>query len=397
MKSDFFVTISRNVWILGFVSLLTDVSTKMIDSVLPLFLVSTLGSDLLTVGLIEGIAESTASVLKVFSGIFSDYLGQRKQLAVLGYGLSTGVKLLFPFATSPTWVLIARFGDRFGKGIRVAPRDALIADVTDKNNLGAAYGLRQSLDTIGAFTGPIVAFILMSISENNFKLVFWVALIPGIFAVILLAVFIKEPKVKSQQAQKNILNWYTLKSLGKEYWILVTVTLIFNLGNSSDAFLLLQSERIGVPSAFVPLTIVVMNFTYFLSAYPVGLISDRVGRLGLLIGGFLLYALTYLGFAFTSTSWQIWVLFAMYGLYQGMTKGLFSAMVAEKVPANLRGTAFGFMNLAAGIALFIASILAGSLWKLISPQVAFVASSFFAVLAIAILLTLFTKINNPQT
>jgi MFS family permease len=397
MKSDFFVTISRNVWILGFVSLLTDVSTKMIDSVLPLFLVSTLGSDLLTVGLIEGIAESTASVLKVFSGIFSDYLGQRKQLAVLGYGLSTGVKLLFPFATSPTWVLIARFGDRFGKGIRVAPRDALVADVTDKNNLGAAYGLRQSLDTIGAFTGPIVAFILMSISEKNFKLVFWVALIPGILAVILLAVFIEEPKVKSQLAQKNLLNWYTLKSLGKEYWILVTATLIFNLGNSSDAFLLLQSERIGVPSTFVPLTIVMMNFTYFLSAYPVGLISDRVGRLGLLMGGFLLYTLTYLGFAFTSTSWQIWVLFAMYGLYQGMTKGLFSAMVAEKVPANLRGTAFGFMNLATGIALFIASVLAGSLWKLISPQVAFIASSFFAVLAIAILLTLFTKINNPQT
>jgi MFS family permease len=396
MKYQFFANIPRNVWILGFVSLLTDISTKMIDSILPLFLVSTLGANLLTVGLIEGIAESTASVLKVFSGILSDYWGQRKQLAVLGYGLSTLVKPLFALATSPVWVLIARFGDRCGKGIRVAPRDAIIADVTDKTNLGAAYGLRQSLDTIGAFTGPIVAFILMSLSGKNFQLVFWVALIPSVLAVILLAGFIKEPKTESKQIQKNLLRWDTLKSLGKEYWILVTVALLFNLGNSSDAFLLLQAQQVGISPTFVPLTIVVTNITYFLSAYPVGLLSDRIGRLGLLVGGFLLYALTYLGFAFTSASWQIWVLFALYGLYQGMNKGIFSAMVAENIPANLRGTAFGFINLATGIALLIANILAGSLWQLISPQVAFITGSVFAVVAIGVLLATRNRFN-PQT
>ncbi|MDY6900172.1 MAG: MFS transporter [Cyanobacteriota bacterium] len=387
MKSQFLTNIPRNVWILGFVSLLTDVGTKMIDSILPLFLVSTLGANLVSVGLIEGIAESTAAVLKVFSGILSDYWGQRKQLAVLGYGLSTIIKPLFALATSPAWVFVARFGDRFGKGIRVAPRDALVADVTDKTKLGAAYGLRQSLDTIGAFSGPIFAFVLMLISGRNFQLVFWVALIPSVLAVILLAAFIKEPNTRSKQTQKRLLRWHTLKNLGKEYWILVTVAFLFNLGNSSDAFLLLQAQQVGVSPTFVPLTIVVMNLMYFLSAYPIGLLSDRIGRLGLLVGGFVLYALTYLGFAFTSAAWQIWLLFALYGLYQGMSKGILSALVAEKVPANLRGTAFGFINLATGVALLIASILAGSLWELISSQAAFIAGSVFAVIAIIILLT----------
>lgn len=386
MKHQIFHNIPRNVWILGFVSLLTDISTKMIDSILPLFLVSTLGADLLTVGFIEGIAESTASVFKVFSGILSDYFRQRKQLAVVGYGLSTLVKPLFAIATSPAWVLIARFGDRIGKGIRVAPRDALVADVTNKANLGAAYGLRQSLDTIGAFTGPIVAFVLISLFGQNFQLVFWVALIPGFFAVVLLAVFIQEPKTKFEQTQKNPLDREILKSLGKEYWTLVVVALLFNLGNSSDAFLLLQAQQVGVSIAFVPLTIVVMNITYFLSAYPAGLLSDRIGRLGLLVSGFFLYALTYLGFAFSSASWQVWVLFMLYGLYQGMSKGILSAMVAETVPANLRGTAFGFINLAIGVALLVASILAGSLWELLSPKATFITGSIFAIVATGLLL-----------
>ncbi|RAM51892.1 MAG: MFS transporter [Hapalosiphonaceae cyanobacterium JJU2] len=386
MKHQIFENIPRNVWILGFVSLLTDISTKMIDSILPLFLVSTLGADLLTVGLIEGIAESTASVLKVFSGILSDYFRQRKQLAVIGYGLSTLVKPLFAIASSPVWVLIARFGDRVGKGIRVAPRDALVADVTNKANLGAAYGLRQSLDTIGAFTGPIVTFVLISMFGQNFQLVFWVALIPSIFAVILLAVFIQEPKTQFEQTQKNPLNRNSLKSLGKEYWTLVAVALLFNLGNSSDAFLLLQAQQVGISTALVPLTIVVMNLTYFLSAYPAGLLSDRIGRLGLLVSGFFLYALTYLGFAFTSASWQVWVLFMLYGLYQGMSKGILSAMVAETVPSSLRGTAFGFINLAIGVALLVASILAGSLWELLGSKATFITGGIFAIVATGLLL-----------
>ncbi|MGL5939120.1 MAG: MFS transporter [Waterburya sp.] len=386
MKSKILPNIPYNVWVLGFVSLLTDISTEMIHSVLPLFLVSSLGANLLTVGSIEGIAESTASILKVFSGALSDYLGQRKQLAVAGYGLSTLVKPLFAIAINPTWVLIARFGDRVGKGIRVAPRDALVADVTDVANRGAAYGLRQSLDTIGAFLGPLAAFGLMSVSEQNFRLVFWLALLPGILAVALLAKGIREPKTTVTNQRNNPLNWASLQSLGKNYWLLVIVALLFNLGNSSDAFLLLRAEQVGIAANFIPLTLMVMNVAYSLSAYPVGLLSDRIGRIGLLSNGLLLYALTYLGFAFVDHSWQIWLLFGLYGLHQGMSQGILLALVADRVPANLRGTAFGAINLATGIALLPASIIAGSLWETFGSQATFICGSIFAFSAIALLL-----------
>ncbi|GAB4239688.1 MAG: MFS transporter [Stanieria sp.] len=386
MNSKILPNIPDNVWVLGFVSLLTDISTEMIHSVLPLFLVSSLGANLLTVGSIEGIAESTASILKVFSGALSDYLGRRKQLAIIGYGLSTLVKPLFAVAINPTWVLVARFGDRLGKGIRVAPRDALVADVTDAANRGAAYGLRQSLDTIGAFLGPLAAFGLMSVSGQNFRLVFGLAVIPGILAVALLAKGIREPKTTLTHQRNNPLNWTSLQSLSKSYWSLVMVALLFNLGNSSDAFLLLRAEQVGIAANFIPLTLVVMNLAYSLSAYPVGLLSDRIGKIGLLSNGLLLYALTYLGFAFVDRTWQVWLLFALYGLDQGMSQGLLSALIADRVPANLRGTAFGVINLATGIALLPASLIAGSLWETINSQATFICGSIFAFSAIALLL-----------
>jgi MFS family permease len=378
-------TIPRNVWILGFVSLLTDISSEMIHSVLPLFLVSSLGANLLTVGWIEGIAESTASVFKIFSGALSDYLGQRKRLAVAGYGLSTLVKPLFALATTPTLVLLARFGDRVGKGIRVAPRDALVADATDLANRGAAYGLRQSLDTIGAFTGPLVAFMLMYFSGQNFRLVFWLALFPGILAVALLASGVREPRITSQR-QNNPLQWSALKGLGRSYWELVAVALLFNLGNSSDAFLLLRSQQVGISPSLIPLTLVAMNVVYSLSAYPVGLLSDRVGRMGLLVGGFFVYVLAYLGFAFVNAPWEVWGLFGLYGLHQGMSQGVLLALVADRIPAHLRGTAFGFINLATGVALLPASLLAGFLWQAINPRATFIAGSVFALAAIVFLL-----------
>ncbi len=387
MKPQLLRNLPRNVWILGFVSLLTDVSSEMIHSVLPLFLVSTLGASVATVGLIEGVAEATASVLKVFSGALSDYWGQRKGLAIAGYGLSTLVKPLFAIATSPAWVLLARFSDRVGKGIRVAPRDALVADVTAPSDLGAAYGLRQSLDTIGAFLGPLIAFALLSLSAQNFRLVFWVALLPGVLAVALLAVGVQEPKAPIR-AKQNPLRWSALKSLSRRYWWLVGVALLFNLGNSSDAFLLLRAKQVGIADPLIPLSLVVMNVAYSLSAYPIGLLSDRVGRMGLLVGGFSLYALTYLGFGFVQAPWQIWGLFALYGLHLGMSQGLLLAIVADTIPSALRGTAFGLINLVTGIALLPASLLAGFLWQSVSPQATFLVGSLFAIAAIFLLLAI---------
>jgi MFS family permease len=377
-------SIPRNVWVLGFVSLLTDVSSEMIHSVLPLFLVTSLGASLPIVGLIEGIAEATASIVKVFSGALSDRLGRRKELAVLGYGFSTVVKPLFAVANSPAWVLLARFGDRVGKGIRVAPRDALVADVTDASNRGAAYGLRQSLDTIGAFLGPIAATVLMFASGQNFRWVFWVAVIPGILAVSLLAIGVKE-RTKATPIKSNPLRLNTLKTLGREYWILAAVALLFNLGNSSEAFLLLRAQQIGIPNEWVPLALVMMNATYSLSAYPLGKLSDRIGRYGLLIGGFVLYAAIYLGFAYVQSPWQMWALLGLYGIYMGMTQGSLLALVADQVPSDLRGTAFGLMNLVTGIALLPASMMAGVLWQWVSPQAAFIVGSGFAIAAIALL------------
>jgi MFS family permease len=374
----------RNIWVLGFVSLLTDISSEMIHSVLPLFLVTSLGTDLVTVGLIEGLAEATASVVKLVSGTLSDRLGRRKELAILGYGFSTIVKPLFAIANSPGLVLLARFGDRVGKGIRGAPRDALVADSTDASNRGAAYGLRQSLDTIGAFLGPILATGLMLGSGQNFRLVFWLAVIPSILAVALLALGIKE-KSKAQPKQSQPLQWQTLKELGRDYWLLVAVALLFNLGNSSEAFLLLRAQQIGVAPAFVPLSLVVMNSTYLISAYPLGRLSDKIGRYRLLTGGFLLYALVYLGLAYVQTPVQMGLLLGLYGIHLGMTQGSLLALVADRVPSELRGTAFGFINLAIGLAILPASLIAGALWQWVSPQATFLVGSGFAIAAIVLL------------
>lgn len=387
LKSIFRQSIPRSVWILGIVSLLADVSSKMIQSLLPLFLVSVLGTDLVTVGLIEGVAESTASILKVFSGALSDYWGRRKELAVVGYGLSALVTPLFALASSPVWVLVARFADRVGKGVRVVPRNALVADTTTPEQRGAAYGLRQSLDTIGAFSGPLLAAALFSLGQN-FRLVFWLATIPGILSVVLLCLGVQEPSRATSQ-RHNPLQWNALYSLGRSYWMLILVALLFNLGNFSDAFLLLRAQQLGIATALVPLSFGVMNIAYFCSAYPIGALSDRIGRLGLLVSGFLLFALVYLGFAFAQAPWQIWILFALYGLYLGMTQGLLLALVADQVPMALRGTAFGLINFVTGVVLLPASLLAGALWQNISPQSTFVTGSAFAFVATILLLSTF--------
>lgn len=357
----------------------------MIHAVLPLFLVSGLGASVALVGLIEGIAEATASILKVFSGAISDYWQRRKALAVFGYGLSTAVKPMFIVAPNPFWVLLARLGDRTGKGIRVAPRDALVADSTDMSNRGAAYGLRQSLDTVGAFLGPLVAFYLMS-NTYNFRFIFGVALIPGVLAVACLALGVREPERPYQALKRsNPLNWEALQSLGSSFWGLAIAALLFNLGNSSEAFLLLKAKQIFIPDAQVPLVLVVMNLSYALSAYPVGVLSDLINRKTLLLLGWGLNALLCIGLAIAQDPWQVWLLVGGYGLYLGMTQGVLLAMVADRVPEHLRGTAFGFLNLLIGIALLPASLLAGWLWQTVSPGSAFIVGSSFAVAAIALL------------
>ena len=376
--------IPRNVWILGFVSLFTDTTSKIIQSLLPLFLVSVLGVNLVTVGTIEGIAESTASILKIFSGAFSDYWGKRKELAIAGYGLSALVIPIFALANSPFWVLVGRFGDRVGKGIRVAPRNAIVANATLPEQRGAAYGLHQSLDTIGAALGPLIAVALMYVSGQNFRLLFWLTTIPGIIAVFLLIFGIKEQSPIKKSSQ-NSLQWQVLKNLARGYWILLAVTLLFNLGNSSDAFLLLRSQQVGINNTFIPLAFMVMNFAYFLSAYPAGVISDRLGRYGLIIVGLLIYALVYLGFAYAQTDWQIWSLFTFYGLHKGISKGVLLAAIGDRVPAELRGTAFGAIALATGIVLLPANLIAGLLWENVGYQAPFIFGSILAILALLLL------------
>ena len=385
----------RNVWILGVAALLTDLSSEMIHSVLPIFLVLALGASTVTVGLIEGVAESVASIMKLFSGALSDWLGTRKTLVVAGYGLSTIVKPLFALAYSPAVVLMARTADRLGKGVRGAPRDALVADSVGPELRGAAFGLRQSLDTTGAFLGPAVALVLMLVTHCNYRLIFWCAVIPAVIAVLLLAAGVQEKKSTRDDGIRSPLRWRSLKTLGRQFWILVVAALLFNLGNSSDAFLLLRARQLGVPTELVPLTMVVMNITYMFSAYPAGVLSDRVGRFGLLLGGFIVYGIVYAGFAVVSTTWAVWILFAIYGLYLGMSQGVLLALVSDQVPAQQRGTAFGFINLASGLTLLPSSLLAGVLWAQISPVAPFAIGSFFAFASVAFLLLFFKDKTAP--
>ena len=383
-----FENIPTNVWVLGFVSLLTDMGSGVVYALLPFFLVSTLGTNILTVGLIEGGAEIMAAIAKLFAGGFSDYWRQRKGLALMGYGLSALSKPLFALTSGPAWVLGVYLCDRLGKGIRVAPRDALIADSASAEQTGAAYGLRQSLDTIGAYLGPLAAFALMAWTTQDFRFVFALTLIPGILAVGLLAVGVQEPeKTYAPKQRPNLFNGSVLLSLGRDYWLLLAVALVASLGNSSNAFLLLRAGDVGISATVAPLMLVVMNVAYFLSAYPAGVISDRINRSGLVIASFALFSLVYAGFAVVQAPWQAWTLFAAYGVFLGFNKGVLPAMIADVVPVELRGTAFGVFNLAVGLSLFAASLLAGVLWHIQGPSVAFGWSSGLgAIAALALLI-----------
>jgi MFS family permease len=377
--------IPRGIWVLGFVSMLMDISSEMVHSLLPMFLVGSLGVSVLVVGLIEGLAEATALIVKVFSGTLSDYLGRRKGLAVLGYALGALSKPLFALSSGAGLVITARLLDRVGKGIRGAPRDALVADIAPPEVRGAAFGLRQSLDTVGAFTGPLLAVGLMLLWANDFRAVFWVAVIPGVLSVLLLMVGVHEPERQADAPRSNPINRANMRRLSAAYWWVVGIGAVFTLARFSEAFLVLRALQLGVAMAWVPLVMVAMNVVYAASAYPFGWLSDRISHTRLLVAGLLVLVLADAVLA-TSTDWVSLLLgVALWGVHMGMTQGLLATMVADTAPADLRGTAFGLFNLVSGVAMLIASVLAGWLWDTHGAASTFVAGAVFALSALLLL------------
>ncbi len=375
----------RAIWVLGCVSLLMDVSSEMIHSLLPLFLVGPLGLSVLVVGVIEGVAEATALVAKVFSGALSDWLGRRKRLALIGYALGAASKPFFALAQGAGVVIAARFVDRIGKGIRGAPRDALVADIAPPALRGAAYGLRQSLDTVGAFAGPLLATGLMLMFMNDFRLVFWIAVVPGVLAVLLLALGVQEPERARPARAVNPIRREALVRLGGAYWGVVGLGALFTLARFSEAFLVLRAEALGVPAALVPLVMVAMNLVYAGSAYPFGKLADAMDHGRLLALGLLPLIAADVVLA-TAGGWPaLLVGVAFWGLHMGMTQGLLAAMVADTAPDDLRGTAFGVFNLVAGVAMLAASAIAGALWQWVGAPATFAAGAAFAALTLATL------------
>ncbi|MES2610570.1 MAG: MFS transporter [Pseudomonadota bacterium] len=372
-----------SIWALGFVSLLMDISSEMIHSLLPVFMVAVLGVNMLTVGIIEGVAEATALVLKVFSGALSDWWGRRKPLAVLGYGLGALSKPLFAMASTVGWVVAARLLDRVGKGIRGAPRDALVADLAPEGMRGAAFGLRQSLDTVGAFLGPLLAMGLMLLWANDFRAVFWVAVLPAVLCVVLLLVGVREPERPAGAARTNPIRRDNLRRLAPRYWWVVALGAVFTLARFSEAFLLLRLQQGGLPLAWTPLVLVLMNLVFALGAYPLGRLSDRMSHTTLLAWGLVVLIAADALLALRGHGIAAWLGVALWGLHMAMTQGLLATMVAATAPADLRGTAFGMFNLVSGLALLVASVVAGLLWDQWGAGATFAAGMLFATLALA--------------
>ncbi|HEN8801026.1 TPA: MFS transporter [Pseudomonas putida] len=386
--------IPRSVWALGFVSMFMDISSEMIHALLPLYMVTVLGTSVLAVGVIEGIAEATASITKVFSGALSDRMGKRKLLTVLGYGLGALTKPVFPLASGLEWLTAARFVDRVGKGIRGAPRDALVADITPAELRGAAFGLRQTLDTVGAFLGPLLAIGLMWLTASHFQTVFWVAVIPACVAVYILVAFVREPETPTMtRPVRAPLALRELVRLGPAYWRLISLATLFTLARFSEAFLLLRAQDMGLAPLWAPAVLVLMALAYSLSAYPAGVLSDRVGRRGVLLAGLGLLMAADLLLALLPGWAGLTLGVAAWGLHLGFSQGIFAAMIADSAPANLRGTAFGVFNLLTGVALLAASVVAGLLWDGAGFQATFLVGAGFASATLLGVTLLRTKVR----
>lgn len=376
--------VPRSVWAIGFVSMFMDVSSEMIHSLLPVFLVTDLGASVALVGLLEGIAEATASITRVFSGWFSDRLGHRKWLAVAGYGLGALTKPIFPIAVTPLEVFAARFADRIGKGIRGAPRDALVADIAPPEIRGAAFGLRQSLDTIGAFAGPLIAMALMFVLAGNIRAVFAWAVVPAALAVAVLIFAVQEPRpVDGVRHPRPPIRWIDVLAMGGAFWSVVALGVVFTMARFSEAFLVLRAQDVGLAIALVPVVMVVMNVVYSVVAAPAGSLSDRMDRRWLLIIGLAVLIAADVVLAFVATIPGVLIGVALWGLHMGLTQGLLAALVVDTAPSHMRGTAFGLFNLASGVTLLAASVVAGLLWSRMGPEATFLAGAVFALLATA--------------
>ncbi len=378
--------VPRGVWALGLVSLFMDISSEIIHGLLPVFLVTVIGANVAMVGFIEGLGEAVALIVRVFSGALSDRLRQRKPLIVAGYLLGTLSKPLFALAHGVELVITARVSDRIGKGLRGAPRDALIADLTPAAIRGAAYGLRQTLDSLGAFIGPLLGIVLMFALNNAYRSVFWLALIPGFISVTILVLFVREPARLQPTQETRRLLFREVQRLPKQFWLVLAIGVVFTLARFSEAFLLLRAEKLGLAPHWVPGILLIMSLFYALTAYPAGHLSDRVGRISLLCVGlvFLISADFLLAFA-THMSWVI-IGASLWGIHMGFTQGLFSALVADTASADMRGTAFGMFGLATGLAILIASVFAGWLWDLYGPRATFLAGVGFAAITLMALL-----------
>jgi Outer membrane protein and related peptidoglycan-associated (lipo)proteins len=358
-----------------------DISSEMVHALLPVYLVTVLGASTIAVGFIEGIAEATANITKIFSGALSDWLGKRKLLTTIGYGLAAFSKPIFPLATTVGWVVAARFIDRIGKGIRDAPRDALVADLAPADLRGASFGLRQSLDTVGAFVGPLAAIAFMTLSSDNFRFVFWMAAMPAFISLAVMMFAVQEP-ARHEADSKSRLRLADTTRLSGRFWAVVGVATILSLARFSEAFLILRSQNVGLPVALVPVVMVVMNVVYALSAYPAGVLSDRLGRVGLLTVGVVCLIVADLILALGPTIAAVMVGVVFWGLHMALTQGLFASLVADTAPADLRGTAFGVFNFAGGIAMLVASVLAGGLWDAYGPTATFLAGAGFTAVAL---------------
>jgi MFS family permease len=372
----------RGIWVLGFVSLFMDASSELVHSLLPIFMTTVLGASMVTVGIIEGVAEGIAATTKVFSGAFSDYFRKRKILVVIGYAIAALSKPVFPLATSIGWVFGARFVDRIGKGIRGAPRDALIADITPPPLRGAAYGLRQALDSVGAFVGPLLAVVFMILFANDIKSVLWIAVIPAFIAVFLLIVALREPESTENTAHsRNHLTLRDAKRLPLGYWFVVMLGAVFTLARFSEAFLILRAQDIGLALAYVPAIMIVMNIVYSLFSYPAGMAADRLSARKLLVFGLGLLIVADVLLAMAVSPPLAFLGVAFWGLHMAFTQGLLSKLVADTAPSELRGTAFGVFNLVSGGVLLLASVIAGSLWSMYGASATFIAGASFAALA----------------